>query len=149
MEWKLQYRFEWGLLWHTTTMDDAKEKKKYNQQQLHFPLPYKVHSWVYPQFLFPTPAIASEFLACMRKESWIQPRKPRKNPFLTEFSVKGPSIYVKRVPSRQGDVCRRTIPVHRPPCFEISQIHAHGTAVYTVQCSAHWRSSSLEKNLEK
>ena len=29
-------------------MDDAKEKKKYNQQQLHFHLPYEVHSWAYP-----------------------------------------------------------------------------------------------------
>ena len=64
----------------------------------------------------------------MPHESLFQPRKPRKHPFLAEFSVKGPSIYVKR-PSRQGDVRRRTIPVHRPPCFKMSQIHALGTAV--------------------
>ena len=51
------------------SLDNAKEKKKYNQQQLRFPLPYEVHSWVYPQVIFPTSAIASIFLACMPKES--------------------------------------------------------------------------------
>ena len=88
-------------------------------------------------------AIPSKFLACMPRESWFQPWKPWKHPFLAEFLSRDHPYTVRQ--TRNQSSGRRMSPYYTGRHVLKCRRFMHTKR----PCNAHWRSSSLVKNLER